>query len=326
MNTNLNRNKSTLAHSFGVLLMSCLCFSILPVFAEEKNAPLTDQKTRENTQSTTSANESPTRGLLFEIKSGNQRAYLFGSIHIAKADFYPMSSKVEAAYRQADTVAIEADTSDTQAVQAMMPKLSYLAPDKLENHLSSTTWTSLKAVFGPALEQMQAYKPFVVTSGLAVQIGMQMGYEPKYGIDLHFIQRAKSDKKALVELESLAFQADVLGGLSDEEGDALLSSTIESLKKQEFLSELDHIVKAWKAADAAAIAKLFVDSANKDPASKKMMKMLMDDRNEGMAAKINQLLGSGKKLFVVVGAGHLAGEKSIVDLLRKQGIEVNQIR
>ena len=57
-----------------------------------------------------------------------------------------------------------------------------------------------------------------------------------------------------------------------------------------------------------------------------MMKMLMDDRNEGMVTKINSMMTSGKKLFVVVGAGHLAGEKSVVDLLKKQGLEVKQIR
>ena len=52
----------------------------------------------------------------------------------------------------------------------------------------------------------------------------------------------------------------------------------------------------------------------------------MDDRNEGMVTKINDMMKAGEKLFVVVGAGHLAGEKSVVDLLKKQGLEVTQIR
>jgi len=285
----------------------------------ESTLPAKDAKSAD---SSTSA----TRGLLFEIKSGKNTAYLFGSIHIAKADFYPMSPKVEAAYLQADTVAIEADTTDTKAMQAMLSKLSYAAPDKLENHVTAATWGNMKSVFGPAIEQMQGFKPFVVTSGLAMQVGMQMGYDPKQGIDLHFINRAKTDKKSLVELESVEFQAGILGGLSDEEGDALLAATIESLKNREMFKDLTSIETAWKAADANAIAKLFVDAANKDAASKKVMKMLMDDRNEGMVAKINDMMASGKKLFVVVGAGHLAGEKSVVDLLQKQGLEVKQIR
>lgn len=270
--------------------------------------------------------ETATRGLLFEIKSGAKTAYLFGSIHIAKADFYPMSPKVEMAYQFADTVAIEADTSDIVAAQAVMPKLMYAAPDKLENHLTPATWSNFKSVFGPASEQMQTLKPFMISSAIAVQVGMQLGFDPAQGIDMHFIQRAKADKKSLVELESLGFQADIVSNLNDEESDAVISSLLESIKKREMPKELEGIVASWKAADTEALAKLFTDSANKNPGSKRLMKMLMDDRNEGMAVKIQSMMSAGKKLMVVIGAGHLAGEKSVVDLLRKQGLIVTQLR
>lgn len=277
-------------------------------------------------ESTATATDNATRGLLFEIKSGNKVAYLFGSIHIAKADFYPMSPKVEAAYAQADTVAVEADVSDQAKAQAIMPKFTYAAPDKLQNHLKPETWTNFQTVFGPASEQMQGFKPFIVSSAVALQVGMQMGFDPSKGIDLHFIQRSKADKKSVIELEGLEFQANMMGSLSDEEGDAMITSLLQSMKSGEMMKELTQIASSWKAGDAAAIAKLFTDAANKDAGSRKMMKMLMDDRNEGMVKKINDMMQNGKKLFVVVGAGHLAGEKSIVDLMQKQGLEVKQIR
>ena len=41
------------------------------------------------------------------------------------------------------------------------------------------------------------------------------GYDPKYGVDLHFIDQARADRKKVVELESVEFQARTLGGLSD---------------------------------------------------------------------------------------------------------------
>ncbi len=269
--------------------------------------------------------DAPTRGLLFEIKSGKNTAYLFGSIHIAKADFYPMSPKVETAYKQADTVAVEVDVSSTQAMQGAMQKFSYVAPDKLQNHLTPATWESFKSTFGSTAEQMQGLKPFIAVSVLTLQAGMQKGFDPAQGIDLHFIQRAKMDKKALVELEGMAFQADILGGLSDQEGDALVASLVDSFKRGEFFNELDALATSWKAGDSEDIAKLFLTFGNKDDASRKIMKMLLDDRNEGMVAKINNMMKNDKKLFVVVGAGHLAGEKSVIDLLQKQGLEVKQI-
>jgi uncharacterized protein YbaP (TraB family) len=245
---------------------------------------------------------------------------------MAKADFYPMSPKVEAAYAQADTVAVEADVSDLSATQAVMPKFTYVAPDKLQNHLKANTWANFQAMFGPASEQMQGFKPFVVSSAVAVQVGMQMGFDPSKGIDLHFIQRAKTDKKQVVELEGMEFQANMMSTLSDEEGDSMIASLLETMKSGEMMKELNQIVSSWRAADAPAIAKLFNDAANKDAGSRKMMKMLMDDRNEGMVKKINDMMQGGKKLFVVVGAGHLAGEQSIIDLMQKQGLSVKQIR
>lgn len=310
-------------HQIYTLFVKIIALGFLGFFVANVQA---ENLVRKADMQATASTKSDTRGLLYEIKSGDKVAYLFGSIHIAKADFYPMSPKVEAAYLQADTVAVEADTSDPVASQSFMPKLMYTAPDKLEKHLTPATWANFKTLFGPGAEQMQSLKPFMITSMIAIQMGMQMGFDPMQGIDLHFINRSKKDKKSLVELESLDFQANIVGSLNDEESDALISSLIESMKKREMMQEFQHIVDSWNAADAEAIAKIFVTSANKDPASKRMMKMLMDDRNEGMVAKINDMMKAGKKLFVVVGAGHLAGEKSVVDLLKKQGLDVKQIR
>lgn len=312
-----------MSHQIYTLFVKVIALGFLGFFVANVQA---ENVVRKVDMQATASTKSDTRGLLYEIKSGDNVAYLFGSIHIAKADFYPMSPKVEEAYLQADTVAVEADTSDPASAQAFMPKLMYTAPDKLEKHLTPATWANFKTLFGPGAEQMQSLKPFMITSMIAIQMGMQMGFDPLQGIDLHFINRSKKDKKYLVELESLDFQANIVGGLNDEESDALISSLIESMKKREMMQEFQHIVDSWNAADADAIAKVFVTSANKDPASKRMMKMLMDDRNEGMVAKINDMMKAGKKLFVVVGAGHLAGEKSVVDLLKKQGLDVKQIR
>ena len=35
---------------------------------------------------------------------------------------------------------------------------------------------------------------------------------------------------------------------------------------------------------------------------------------------------AGKKLFIVVSAGHFAGEQNLITLLQQQGLQVQQIR
>ncbi|MDO8651035.1 MAG: TraB/GumN family protein [Undibacterium sp.] len=266
------------------------------------------------------------KGLLWEIKSATNTVYLFGSIHLAKADFYPLPKVVEAAYRQAKVLAVEADVTDAVASKNALPLMSYVAPDSLQQHLSPATWKSLQSVAGPATGQFQHFKPAAVAIGLTVGAFAQQGYDPAYGIDLHFIERAKTDQKKLFELESLAFQAGVLGGLSDAEGDALLKQTLDAFTQGEALRETGAMIAAWKSGDAAALAKIFQESANKDAGSQKLMKLLLDDRNVGMTQKISQLLADGSKAFVVVGAGHLVGANSIIDVLQKQGVPVRRIK
>jgi uncharacterized protein YbaP (TraB family) len=268
--------------------------------------------------------------LLWEVKSATNTVYLFGSVHLAKADFYPLPAATEKAYLQADTVVVELDITDDMASAKAMPLLTFTAPDKLENHLDTVTWAMLKKVAGTSIAQYQAYKPAVVATGLALRAFAQQGYDPAYGIDLHFIRRAKADQKRLVELESMAFQAGVLGGLSDADGSALLQQTLEGLQpgpaRGQMQREAEAMIASWKSGDARALASMLRDAANKDAGSKRLMKLLLDDRNVAMTEKITGLLESGSKAFIVVGAGHLAGRNSIVDLLQRQDYQIRQIK
>jgi uncharacterized protein YbaP (TraB family) len=276
-------------------------------------------------------------GLLYEIrlpqdaqksaKDGVKTApaYLYATIHIAKANFYPLSAPVKKAYAQANTVVVEADTSDEVANRAVISKLSYAPGDKLQNHLTPATWATLTGMTAEAIEQFQLYKPVLVAMGLTVSAGMQLGYDPAHVLDRHFILAAKKDKKTLFELESVHYQADVLANLSDEEGDAVLANTLNSFKNGEISKEFNRMTDAWRAGDAERLAQIYLDASNRDIGSKKLTQKLMDERNPMMAQKIHDLMLAGKKLFIVMGSGHLAGDGNLIALLKQQGLQVQQI-
>lgn len=266
------------------------------------------------------------QGLLWEVKSPANTIYLFGSIHLAKADFYPLPAAVEAAYAQADTLVVEADLTDTVASNNALPLMQYRAPDSLRKHLQPATWQQLKSMAGPGLQQFVQFKPALVAVGLSMAVFTAQGYDPAYGVDLHFIARAKADQKKLSELESLEFQAGVLGSLDEAEGDALLSQTLKDLHNGQALREAQQMIQAWKSSDALALARLFEGAAHKDAGTKKLTQLLLDDRNLAMAKKIKQMLEAGHKAFVVIGAGHLAGANSVNQLLQEQGMQVRQIQ
>ncbi len=271
------------------------------------------------------AKETPAKGVLWEVKSDNNTAYLFGSIHLAKASFYPLPEAVDAAYKQADTLVVEVDTTDTAAAALAMPMFTY-SSDKLENHISKKTWTSLQSMVGPAAEQFQSLRPTIVATALSLGVFRQQGYDASKGVDLHYLLRAKQDKKDIVQLESTIIQASFLISLNDEDADAMLAQTLEGLKSGETLRETGEMINAWKTGDAEGLGKILRAAADKDPGSKKLMKMLLDDRNQDMTKKVLDMIAGGKKLFIVVGAGHLSGANSIIELLEKQGLQVRQIK
>ncbi len=272
-----------------------------------------------------SSSTQPAQGVLWEVKSATNTAYLFGSIHLAKADFYPLPAAVDAAYRQAGTVAVEIDPTDLTATKKAMRLLTYTAPDKLEKHLSEQTWSKLKSMAASAVDQLQTLRPAVLATTLTLQTFMAQGYDPKYGIDLHFIHKARADHKKLVELETMEFQAGVLGSLNDADGDAIVAETLQGLRTGTLQRESEELVEAWKSGNAQALEKILRDFGNKDSGSKRLMKLLLDDRNVGMAQKITQLLEENDKAFIVVGAGHLVGANSITRLLAQQGLRIRKI-
>jgi len=229
--------------------------------------------------------DAPAKGVLWEVKSATNTAYLFGSIHLAKASFYPLPQKVQKAYQQADTVAVELDATNREAVVKAMPLLTYATPDKLQNHLQPATWQTLQKMTGPAAERFQPLKPAMVATGLLVGTFARQGYDPVQGIDIHFIVRAKKDKKSIVELETMEYQAQILGGLSDEEGDAMLSQTLESLSNGEAIRDTNQLIAAWKDGNAEKVVSMLQAEANKNPGSKKIMERLLDDRNLAMLIK-----------------------------------------
>jgi uncharacterized protein YbaP (TraB family) len=82
---------------------------------------------------------------------------------------------------------------------------------------------------------------------------------------------------------------------------------------------------AWRTGDSGTIASIFSKSIENDEALKAIHRKIMTDRNRNMARKITAYLKSGRKIFVVVGAGHLVGDEGIIELLKKEGYRVDQL-
>ncbi len=263
---------------------------------------------------------------LWEVKSASHSVYVFGSLHAARPDFYPLPPPVEDAYRQADELVVEVDISDQRKVAETLPLLTYAPPDSLDKHVSAAVWKRLEAAAGAQnnVAVLKPLKPAIVASGLVIGALMRHGYDPNAGIDRHFLASAHADGKPIVELETAEFQAGILGGLTDEEGDSMLGETLDQMRSGELLTTADQLAAAWKDGDNEALGRLLREE-NRDPASKKIFAKLFDERNPAMAEKIAALAAGPKRALVVIGAGHLSGDNNVLQLLQAKGLQVRQL-
>jgi uncharacterized protein YbaP (TraB family) len=171
-------------------------------------------------------------------------------------------------------------------------------------------------------ELIRKQKPWMLALTLTSLQLLRMGYEPGYGIDMHFLSKARGSKK-IKELESLSFQINLLAGLSDSEQETFLIYTIDDLEKME--RKVDGIVHAWNSGDTDGMASILSEGIESGSEMSLIYEKILYERNRRMSARIEDFLGTNETYFVVVGAGHLVGESGIIELLKEKGYAVKQL-
>jgi uncharacterized protein len=276
------------------------------------------------------AGDSAPKHFLWKVTGSKGVVYLLGTIHAAKADFYPLPSIIEDSFEKADMLIEEIDISEpaeaARAQQGLIEDGSYPNGDTITNHLSEVTRSHLAAYLkkGDLPEQAIVHlRPWLV-SMLVEQVELQRtGFDPSYGLDQHFLEEARQSHKQIGALEDAGSQLKLLSSLSEEFQDRLLLSTLVDMEKSQDV--LDFLTQAWQSGDAAALQELITSSVRDYPLLKPLMTKLLDDRNTAMTAKIEHLLETPKSYFVAVGAGHLVGEQGILSQLQDKNFTVEQL-
>ncbi len=108
------------------------------------------------------------------------------------------------------------------------------------------------------------------------------------------------------------------------DGNLLLKESLYSLDESEVV--MADLVRYWKAGDESKMNKLlFEDALSENPAFSAIYDSLIYQRNNQMSLKIDAMLKQQGSYFVVVGSGHLIGEKGIVGLLKEKGYKVERL-
>ena len=265
------------------------------------------------------------KGCLWSIQTRTNKIYLLGALHFFRQDAYPLGDTIKRAYSDSRMLVFETniDAMQDPAVQARMMKLGmYPEGQNLLPKLDEKTRRSLEKKldeFGLPIEAFSRFKPWMVAIQIEVVQLLSLGFSPEHGIDVHFFNKAKTDGKEIGFLESTEFQISLLGKMVEQDQNALLKQTLKELENADDMAA--GLIKFWKAGDSDRLHDLLSKSFKGYP---DLYDRLLIQRNKNWIQEIESAMRLNKNVLFVVGAGHLVGPESVVDLLKKKGYQVKQ--
>lgn len=267
------------------------------------------------------------KSFLWKVTSEGNTVYVLGSLHMLRQQDYPLNKSIEDAFSKSVILAVEANINDVANLdlQTLMEKALYPENETLEDNVSQETYETIKKEtgrLGLPLMLVDRQKPWFLALSLTSMELLRLGFNPSYGIDMHFMNKASGEKE-IVELESLEYQIDLLSNLSDDEQESFLLYTLRDLHVLE--QELQSMIIAWKSGDPKALASIMKKSAAGDIDMSTVYEKLITERNRNMVGKIEGYLEEDETYFVIIGAGHLVGEKGIINFLKEKGYTVKQM-
>lgn len=250
----------------------------------------------------------------FKIDYQDQTAYLLGSIHVGRADFYPMAAMIESKFESAGSLVVEADAGSAD-IMALIRKYGLnTLPIDVE---TKTVLDAYCKPRGSVCAALSGFAPWLQSMQLGMNRFEALGYSAGYGVDQRFI--ANNQGRPLLELESTEFQFQLLSSFDEESQWAMVREAIESPDE-----DMHGLVTAWRTGDAAHIAEL-MEGQMSDEEDIFMLDKLLWQRNIDMAAKIRELMqepSTQQPLFIIIGAGHLVGDRSIPMEMTQYGAKV----
>ncbi len=252
-------------------------------------------------------------------------AYILGSIHVARPELYPLPEPVMEAFRRSRQLVVEVDAGaiDAPKLQAYIRAHGLAGGgSSLEKSLSPET-REILAQSGLKTARVEALKPWLAALTLQTEAVRAAGYDEKYGLDKFFLKEARGRGLDIIELETLPEQMAPLAEMSLQEADLFFRVTLFELAGLQAMME--GMFESWRKGDAEAFAAIFFREYDKYPELLPVLDKVIFRRNEKMAARIEKLLRRPDgPYFIVIGAGHLVGPGSVLDLLAKSGCRIQQ--
>ena len=281
--------------------------------------------------------------LLYKI-SGNgleKPSYIIGTHHLANVGFVEKINGVKEALTETEQVYGEVKwdaMANPDSLKAMQEKMMLPEGQTLKTILTPEQYKRLDAFMtaklgagmsNPMVEaQMGKLSPMALVTQFQVLLFMMnhMGeFDPSSTFDQYFQAQAQKNNMPCGGLETMSFQAQVLYGSTPMERQ--VEQLMCLIDNEQFnVQMLEEMTKAFYAQDLDALKKAMdvklgtsCDSTPEEEAA------LIDNRNADWLTKMPAIMKQAPTFFAV-GAGHLPGEKGVLQLLRNAGYTVEGVK
>lgn len=271
--------------------------------------------------------------ILYKVeKTGSDKvSYLLGTHHLAPLSTVDSIAELPAIMKNIDRLYGELVMSQMNDTSVMMGLRHYLVapPDStLDKVLSPAQLDSVRTVWneytgGTApLELMFMVKPSLISTQLSAMMAAKVlpQLNPLEGIDMTMQNRATALGKPVCGLETMEFQMKMLYNSPISEQAESLMEVVSNIAEQE--SKAIALSEAYLNHDIDKILDIMLEMEKEDADA---IERMIYSRNDNWVKQLTAEMPE-RSLMVVVGAGHLPGERGVIAGLRKAGYTVTPIK
>ncbi len=267
------------------------------------------------------------RPALWQVSKGGELGWLFGTMHaLPTLDW--RTPPIKAAIAKADVFVfeLEIDKVDVAVVRDLVMRYAFIEDGRtLPDVINARNWdevTRLASNLGlesSDIRSMLPMRPWYASLFLTNRFFANEGFESGQGVEEALLAQLRSESRRTLSLETAEQQLAFLDGLSEPIQVAMLEATVRDLTSRPLIAQ--DMLRYWATGDTDKLAGLLNDALQDYPEA---YDALLVARNQAWLPELMDLLASGKRIFVAVGAGHLVGRDSVVSLLRAEGYKVER--
>jgi uncharacterized protein YbaP (TraB family) len=258
------------------------------------------------------------KSLLWRISpnNGGKASYLFGTMHVRDIRAFGWLDLAQEKLNDCDTFATEYDFSETDPL-ALEKALALPDGKSLKDFLSKGTWKLLEYYaqrkLGIPAETIQYQHPMSVSTMLSTAF---MAEEMSHSLDETLWNKARMLGKNTTGVETFTNQLETLHRIPFELHLKSLTWLLKNHTRQK--KRTKKMMHYYASGEIYSLYK----SAKKD--AKGMRKTLLYRRNKHMVQRFTEITQT-ESLFCAVGAGHLAGGKGMLRLLKRAGFRIEPV-